>query len=206
MPHCARWPVFLLLLAGCGSSPAPEVQKAAAPPTPKLPTSALSALYKMYVSGRTWAPDLQPLELQSIPIAEIPAKEGNYGAWQAVFVSESKRARKTYTFSLVEQGERLHEGVFGAAEESFEARSSNLVSFPLAALRVDSPAALKTALEHGGAAFEKKSLNIPPQFHLRRNRRDGSPVWVVYWGATELTARFGVQINADSGGFIQVNK
>ena len=104
--------VLIAALTACESASLP-VAKKKTEPKPLVPVTALSAVYKMYQVGRGWAADLEPLEVQSIPVAEVPAKEGSYGAWQCVFVSPSKMTKKTYTFSLVELGERLHEGVFG---------------------------------------------------------------------------------------------
>jgi len=194
------------LLVGCESAPPPTAAKKAEPKTPPAPISALSAVYKMYVAGRTWAADLEPLEVASIPLKEVPAKDGNYGAWQCVFVSTSKMAKKTYTFSLVELGENLHEGVFGGPEESYSP-SGNNVPFVMAAFRTDSPDALKTALEKGGGkSFQAKNPTLPIAFRMERGRRDNSPVWQVYWGANALSSPFSVYINADTGDYIKTDR
>ena len=75
------------------------------------------------------------------------------------------------------------------------------------AFRVDSPAALKIALETGGGqAFQKKNANLPVMFKLERSRRDTSPVWQVYWGGTALANPFSVYINADTGTYIKTDK
>ena len=192
-------------LIGCGSTPA-SVAKKAEPKGPPAPVSALSAVYKMYGVGRAWAPDLEPLEVTSIPIKEIASRDGNYGAWQCVFVSPSKKTKKTYTYSLVELGESLHEGVFGAPEESYSP-SASTVSFIMPAFRVDSPAALKTALEKGGGkAFQEKNPKLPVMFRMERGRRDTSPVWQVYWGTSALASLFSVFLNADTGDSIKTDR
>jgi hypothetical protein len=198
---------FLLIaaLTACESAAPPEAKKKEEP-KPLVPVTALSAVYKMYQVGRSWAPDLEPLEVQSFPLAAVPAKDGAFGAWQCVFVSPSKKAKKTYTFSLVEMGENLHEGVFGGPEESYSPNGSE-VSFIMPAFRVDSPAALKTALEKGGGeAFQKKNANLPVMFKLIRGRRDTSPVWQVYWGANALSSPFSVYVNADTGDYIKTDR
>ena len=196
--------VVIAALVGCESS-APPVAKKEEPKAPPAPVSALSAVYKMYGVGRTWAADLEPLEITSIPVSEVPAKDGNYGAWQCVFVSASKQAKKTYTFSLVEKGEQLHEGVFGGVEESYSP-SGATVSFPIAAFRTDSPAALKTALEKGGKEFQAKNPELPAMFLVERGRRDPSPVVQVFWGVNRLSSPFAVYINADTGEYIKTAK
>lgn len=198
--------LLIAVLAGCGSSEPPAAEKKAAPKAPKKPVTALSAVYKMYVAGRTWAADLEPLEVASLPLTEIPAKDGAYGAWQCTFVSASKRAKKTHTFSLVEKGEQLHEGVFGAAEESYTPGSGSELSFPMAAFRTDSPAALKTALEKGGSAFQAKNPDLPVMFRVQRGKRDASPMMQVFWGVSALSSPYSVFVNADTGDFVKIAK
>ena len=197
---------FLATLFGCGSSEPAAVEKKAEPKAPLAPVSALSAAYKMYVSGRSWAADLEPIEIRSIPLAEVPAKDGNYGAWQAVFVSASKRAKKTFTFSLVEKGEQLHEGVFGAQEESYTPGEGTTLPFPMAAFRTDSPAAFKTALEKGGKEFQAKNPELPAMFRVERTKRDASPMMEVFWGVNELSSPYSVVVNADTGDFVKIVK
>ena len=106
----------------------------------------------------------------------------------------------------MELGERLHEGVFGGPEESYSPTGS-AVPFIMPAFRVDSPAALMTALEKGGGeAFQKKNANLPVMFKLEQGRRDTSPRWQVYWGGTALANPFSVYVNADTGDYIKTDR
>src|SRR6185312_2532705 len=70
-----------LLLCGC-SSESPQVRKAEEA-KPAEPVTGLHALYQMYTSARSWAPDLQVLSLRSIHIDQVKDEPGKSGAWQA---------------------------------------------------------------------------------------------------------------------------
>src|SRR4051794_21699781 len=77
----------LLLLAGCSETKPAAVKKA---DPPAEPVTGRKAIYQMYQVARTWAPDVQILQLKSQNLQEAKSGEGTAGAWQAIFFSPSK--------------------------------------------------------------------------------------------------------------------
>src|SRR5215469_14415040 len=107
---------LLVVFAGCSDQPKvseKQVEKAAEPITGQ------SALYRMYQVARSWASDAEVLKMNSLHVTDVPDVHGKAGAWQAIFVSESKNAARTYTYSVVEAEPSLHQGVFATPPESW---------------------------------------------------------------------------------------
>ena len=65
----------LLLLLACSEAPK-EAEKKKEPPKPAEPISGRSAFFKMYAPARTWAADIQPMQLRSIDIPEVKSHDG----------------------------------------------------------------------------------------------------------------------------------
>ena len=65
------------------------------------PVSGQNAYYKMYGAAKSWAPDIQGYRCEPIRLEAIPEKDGRFPAWKCTFVSESKRAKKTYSYSVI---------------------------------------------------------------------------------------------------------
>src|SRR5882672_5699684 len=104
------------LLVGCSDSPPPAaaVKKTVAPPEP---IKGRTALYQMYNSARSWAADVQVLELHSIHLPEVKSERGKAAAWQATFVSPQAGRARSYTYSVIEAEGNLHKGVFAGLDE-----------------------------------------------------------------------------------------
>jgi hypothetical protein len=167
---------LLLAVAGC-SSQAPTAKKE--PPKPPEPVSALSGITYMYQVARQWAPDAKILQAENAPIAEVKSEPGKFGAWRCTFVSESRRVKRSYSYSVV-QSEGLNKGVFGGAEETYLPNPRKL-SFFIQDVKVDSIAALETASKEL-ADMIKKNPDVPANFILEWDVQSIGPAWRVFWG------------------------
>src|SRR5207248_7603654 len=93
--------LLLLTISGCSSKPnqagtPPEASKKA--PKPAIPTDFVTGregFQKVYATARGWAPDAQPVHLESRPRKEDP-KNGNASVWSGTFASQSMRQIRHY--------------------------------------------------------------------------------------------------------------
>ncbi len=190
----------LLLLTGCSDSPSATVAKKEAE-KPLEPATGQSALYKMYQVARTWASDVQVLKLNSIALSEVPdVPRGKAAAWQAVFTSANRNQLRSYTYSIVESTGNLHKGVFAGLEEGYSGPHGVNKPFLIIAVKTDTDAAYKTALEQAGD-YDKKNPGKPISILLEMNNKFPDPVWRIIWGESVGTAAFSVFVDASTGQF-----
>jgi hypothetical protein len=196
-----RWCLPLtLFLSACSDAPKTAEQKT--PPKPPEVLTGRQAFQRMYPQARGWAPDAQPLQIQSIRLAQVKADPGKSGAWQVVFVSTARGKAKTYTYSAVEADGNLHEGVFGGLEEDYSGRGDSS-PFLIAAIKVDSDEAYKTAAEKS-EAYLKKNPDKPVTFLMEQTRRFPDVTWRVIWGDSVSTSDYSVFIDGSTGKLLQV--
>ena len=197
----AAMAAFLCLLAGCSDSPPPAaaVKKAAVPPEP---IKGRTALYQMYNSARSWAPDVEVLELHSIHLPEVKSERGKAAAWQATFVSPQLRRARSYTYSVIEAEGNLHKGVFAGLDEGWSGPRGTRKPFLIAAVKTDSDEVLETALKKA-VEYEKKFPNKEISFLLEQTNRFPDPVWRVVWGASVGTSDFSIFVDATTGVYQQ---
>lgn len=197
LPGCA----LILMLTNC-SSPAPTTETKAREKAAE-PVTGESALYKTYQVARTWAPDSQVLKLTNTHLNEVPeVRGGKAGAWEATFVSAARSQARPYTFSIVEVQPNLHKGVFAGLEESWSGPSGLTTPFLIAAVKVDTDAAYKTALEKG-AEYDKKNPGKPITFVLEKVQKYPDPAWRVVWGESVGTSNFSVFVDATTGAYLE---
>ena len=138
---------LLAILTACSETPTTTAVKKE--PEKPEPVTGQSAVFKMYQMARAWAPDAQVMTMQSMHLSEV--KDGAPGtapAWQATFVSAAKSQSRSYTFSIVEGEGNLHKGAFAGPEQGWSGGPSGLNSpFLMAAIKVDTDAAYKTAMD-----------------------------------------------------------
>jgi hypothetical protein len=193
----------LVLLAACGGGEAPKPEAKKEPPKPPEPVTGRYAFHQMYAAARSWSVDLEPLQVMSIPLKEVEAKDGKYPAWRCIFVSPSKQSAKTYTYSVVNADGGINKGVYGTNEERWSG-AGQTSPFPLQALKIDSDAALQTALTKGkGDEYAKKNPDKPVVFTLEKVKRFGNPAWRVIWGASVSSSNFSVFVDASTGEYLQ---
>ena len=156
----------------------------------------------MYPQARGWAPDALPIEIRSIRLGQVKPEPGKSGAWQVIFVSTALGKAKTYTYSSMESEGNLHEGVFGGAEESYSGRGDSS-PFEIAAIRVDSDEAYKTAAAKS-AEYIKKNPDKPVMFLMEQTRRFPDVTWRVIWGDSVSTSDYSVFVDGTTGKLLQV--
>lgn len=190
----------------CTEAPKQEVVKKKEPEKPPEAITGRAAFYQMFVAARSWAPDVQPVQLTSLPIEGfIGVTDGKAGAWRGLFASPSKGKLRNYTYSVVEAGGNLHKGVFHEPGESnFSGSVGQAKPFLVQAFKIDSDEAYKTALAKGGAdEFVKKSPKVPANYVLEYTSRFPQPAWRVIWGESVSASQYSVFVDAATGAFLQ---
>ncbi|MEJ5367979.1 MAG: hypothetical protein WHT08_06660 [Bryobacteraceae bacterium] len=194
---------LLLLLTACSQSPPPR--KAA--PKPPEPVTGQSAIFQTYQVARTWAPDAKLLRLESGNIPEAPSGSGKYGFWRAAYVSESKRARREFTWAAADSEGGIIQGVRAGADSGY---LPNPRIFPMAIqeIKIDTPKALEAAMaEVEKDSSMKKVLadnkDLPIHFLLEWVAPDIKPTWRVIFGPSISQSKFSVFIDAYTGKFVK---
>ncbi|MGH9675262.1 MAG: hypothetical protein ACRD44_18985 [Bryobacteraceae bacterium] len=195
-------PVLLLsLLAACTEAP-PEAKKAREPEKPPEPVAGQYAFFQMYNAARGWIPDVQAVSLTSLPIPEVKAAGGKYGAWRAYFVSESRGRAKIFTYAVVESpANSIYKGVFAGHEEAYSRRGQTK-PFLAAAVKKDSTVAYETAIGKG-VEYSKKNPDKPITVMLELTPRFPNPAWRVIWGESAGTSNFSIYVDASTGEYLQ---
>lgn len=195
---------LLAILTACSDTPATTGKKE---PEKLEPATGLSAVFKMYQMARSWAPDSQVMKMQSMHLTEV--KEGAPGtaaAWQATFVSAAKSQSRSYTYSIVEGEGNLHKGAFAGPQEAWSGPRGLDTPFPMAAIKIDTPAAYKTAMEtprSHAAEYDTKNSGKPITILLERTGKHPNPAWRIIWGGSAGTSNFSVLIDASTGEYLE---
>lgn len=197
---------IMLALSGCGSEPE-KTQPAAQKEAPKKGETTFetgrSAFQRMYVSARTWAPDVQLVRLESRPTKEDP-KDGRAAAWSAVFVSASKQNVRNYAWSGVATDS--DKGVQPGSMDYYSPSNASTRPFDLSFLKVDSTKAFEVADKKGGAALLKKDPNQPVKYMLFFEPAKARLLWRVIYGNSLNDAKLKVLVNATNGDFVLIEK
>ena len=186
-------------LAGCSDQPGvPEkkAEKAAEPVTGQ------SALYRMYQVARSWASDAEVLQMNSMHVTDVPDIHGKAGAWQATFVSESKNAARIYTYSVIDAEPSLHQGVFPSQPEAWTGPASGKKPFLIAAVKIDTDVAYKTALKNAADAA-KQNQRQTISFLLEKEAKFTNPSWRVIWGESTGTSGLSAYVDASTGEYLE---
>jgi hypothetical protein len=187
-----------LMLAGCSDAPPPEKK---APEPPPAAVTGRQAFQQTFGMARTWATDVQPLRIRSFNLPNPKSEDGKAGAWEIVYVSESRARARTYTWSAVESEGNLHKGVFAGQEEAWSAHGQEH-PFLAAAIKVDTPAALETAISKSGDYMKNPKPKPLVNFLLEATPRYPSPAWRVFWGESISGAEWSVFVDAQTGQYL----
>ncbi len=160
------------------------------------PVSGQNAYYKMYGAAKSWAPDIQGYRCEPIRLEAIPEKDGRFPAWKCTFVSESRKAKKTYSYSVI-AAEGIFKDTFGGHDESYSGPTGQNLPFPILALKIDTDVAIKTA-QHESSAYMKKNPDLPLTPVLEKTKETGNAVWRIYWGFP-ATSNYSVLVDASTG-------
>jgi peptidase YpeB-like protein len=188
---------LILLLSAC--SDAPTETKAKAPEKPPAPITALQAFRFTYPAARAWAADSMPLRVRSINLADVPSESGKVGAWEVTYVSPSQREARIYTWSAVEAEGNLHKDLFAGKPQSWSESGGQEKPFTADTFKVDTPAALESALAASKAFLDKPGAKPPVNFLLEYTPRFPDTVWRVMWGETAGSAVYTVFVDAATG-------
>jgi len=188
-----------LFLAACSETP--TVTKTKEPEKPSEPITGRQAFQMTYPQARIWAPDCQPIRIQSLNLADPKSGSGRAGAWQIVYVSASKARQRSFTWSAIESGDSLHKGVFGSADEAWSGPRGQAQPFLAAALKIDTPDALQTAILKSGDYLNKPGVKPQVTYLCELTSRFPDPVWRVYWGESVSAAEWSVFIDATTGDY-----
>ena len=196
---------LLAILAACSDTTAPVAKKE---PEKLEPISGQSALFKMYQMARSWGGlETQVLKMQSMRLPDVKdVPPGLAAAWQATMVSAAKSASRDYTYSIVEGEGNLHKGAFAGPESGWSGPNGVNSPFLMAAVKVDSDVAYKTAMEtpqSKAADYDKKNPGKPITILLERTNKHPDPVWRIIWGESVGTSNFSVLIDASTGAYLE---
>ncbi|HKR30454.1 MAG TPA: PepSY domain-containing protein [Terriglobales bacterium] len=206
---------FAGMLCACSSSPSGSSAPPAEKPAPKPTESETGrvALQRLYTTSRGWAPDTQPISIQSQnyknaggnPDAPL-GHDGKSAVWRGLFGSRSRQSMKTYMWSGLTGPDAPNPGINPGSEDSFSANNTSTTPFDLVYLKIDSDKALETAQKHGGAALLKKDPDMPVNFGLNWEPRRQMLTWHVNYGKNSNEPDIGVVVNATTGDFVRVEK
>src|SRR5690348_11786768 len=202
------------ILCACSSSPSSSSAPAEKPaPKPTEAETGRIALQRLYTTSRGWAPDTQPISLQSQnyknaggnPDAPL-GHDGKSAVWRGLFGSRSRQAMKTYMWSGLTGPDAPSLGITPGSEDSFSPNNTPTTPYELVYLKNDSDQALETAQKHGGAALLKKDPDTPVNFSLTWEPRRQMLSWHVNYGKNSNEPDLSVVVNATTGDFVRVEK
>jgi hypothetical protein len=195
-------------MVGCDSGKPSETAKAAVPAKPKEATqyTGHDAYERMNGLALKWAPDAQPVRLESILTSEATGQGGKATIWRSYFASASRRSVKSFTCS----GSRLPDSpAYGVTtdpgENPYTPEFASLAFSPFL-FKVDSDKAYDLAQEHGGKGIVAKDSNQPVTYILLFDKKRNVPDWYIIYGKGEKDRKGIGVINATTGDFISAGK
>jgi hypothetical protein len=195
----------LAFLTGCDSNtPKPPETKPEPKPTELL--TGRSAFYKVFIAARSYAVDVKPFRIESIPSTDSNGHEGKAAIWRASFASVTQRGVKPYTWSGSSGPDAPSRGVSPGNEDNYNPSNASTQVFDAGFLKVDSDQAFTEAQKHGGDKILEKDPATPVLYVCDWNHNTNELVWHVIYGTSRETAKLTVAINASSGEFIRVEK
>lgn len=202
------------MLCACSSSPSGSSAPAEKPaPKQTEAETGRMILQRLYTTSRGWAPDTQPISIQSQnyknaggnPNAPL-GHDGKSAVWRGLFGSRSRQAMKTYMWSGLTGPDAPSPGINPGSEDSYNPNNTSTAPFDLVYLKIDSDKALETAQKHGGAALLKKDPDLPVNFTLNWEPRRQMLIWHVNYGKNSNEPDLSVVVNATTNDFVRVEK
>jgi hypothetical protein len=135
-------------------------------------------------------------------LTEVRSEPGKAAAWEATFVSPSRRQAKRYTYSVVESAGNLHKGVFSGLDEPYLRPRGQATPFPAAAIKTDSTEVYQTALKHA-SDYAKKHPDMQISFIMEKIPEFPDPAWRVIWGESPSASNFSIYVDASTGKYLR---
>jgi hypothetical protein len=192
---------LLSFVSACSDTPTQSTAKA--PPKPPEQITGRQAFQRTFPSARTWAADCQPLRIQSLILDEVKAENGKAPAWEVTYISGQLGRSRRYTWSAIEAAGNLHEGVFAAPVESWNASGQQRPLLP-SALLIDTTDAFATAVSASADYLQKPGNKPPVTFLLESTARFPDPAWRILWGSSIASAEYSVFVDATTGKLLQL--
>jgi hypothetical protein len=197
--------VMLALLAGCESN-APKPPEAKSEPKPPELLTARAAFQKTFIAARSYAADVKPFRIESIPSADGNGRDGKSAIWRASFASAIQHGVKPFFWSGSNASDAPSRGVSPGNEDVYNPSNASTQVFDAAFLKVDSDDAFTEAQKHGGEKVLDKDPTTPVIYVCDWNHNTNELTWHVIYGASRETANLTVAVNATTGVFIRVEK
>ncbi len=185
----------LLMLSACSSDTktATSDDKSTAAPAPAAvagPVSGKTAYWDMYTKARAeFSKDIMPISLEAKELPGIANGDGTAGMWEAEFVSDSMKERRTFTWAAAAHPPDIYKGVVIGKPLPWNG-SRDIMPFSMGSVQLDSDAALKAAMEDPTAAkFLKEHPLKNPTITLKELTRLQVPTWIIFWGTDKLGYR-----------------
>lgn len=196
-------PVLILVLAGCSQAPPAKKE----PPKPPEPATGQSAIFQTFQVARTWAPDVKLLKLESGIIPEAPSGEGKHGFWRAVYVSESRRVKREFTWAAADSEGGIIKGVRAGADSGY-LPNQRIFTMAIQEVKIDTPRALETAMaeiqkDNAMKKVLEDNKGLPIHFLLEWTYPDVKPTWRVIFGPSISQSKFSIFVDAYTGKFVR---
>jgi hypothetical protein len=196
--------VFALavLCAGCDSDPGKAPGAKEGQPAAIQFETGRFALQKMLAPARFWAPDAQPVRLESTNLKDSNGHDGKANFWRAQFASLSRQKAEPFTWSgmTTDSGGR---GVDHGVEDSYNPSNRTSRPFDLNFLKIDTDQAFEVAQQHGGKQVTEKDPKVSIGYLLDWDVQSGQLRWHVIYGGSESTGKLTVLVDASSGSFLR---
>ncbi|HEX2328268.1 MAG TPA: hypothetical protein VHN74_06075 [Candidatus Angelobacter sp.] len=156
------------------------------------------ALQKLIPSARLWAPDAQPVTLESSSSSDALGHDGKAGNWRAVFGSVSRRKAEPFLWSgMADAPHKVDHGV----EDGFNPSNRSTQPWDLAFLKIDTDKAFEVSQQHGGKQILDKDPKTPVTYRLGWNAQSNQLLWSVIYGDSGARPTF--LVDASSGAFVR---
>jgi hypothetical protein len=197
--------VLLALLAGCESNtPKPPQAKPELKP-PELITGR-AAFQKTFIAARSYAADVKPFRIESLPSPDGNGRDGKSAIWRASFASVIQHGVKPFFWSGSNAPDAPSRGVSPGNEDAYNPSNASTQTFDPAFLKIDSDQAFTEAQKHGGDKILEKDSSTPVIYICDWNHNTNELTWHVIYGGSRETAKMTVAVNASTGAFIRVEK
>ena len=169
-----------VLLAACSSAPKNETSAASSKPTkPALQTlTGRAALQKMMIPAHLWAPDIQPISIESSPSSESDGTDGKSAEWRSVWGSATKRSAKNFSWSGSATGDAITRGITPGGEDTWSSSNTSMTAFNIGFLKSDTEDALAAAK----AKLTAKDAKKPVKYALAFDSHKSQLLWRVTFG------------------------